>query len=668
MPIAPLENQTYVLYFNYVAIILQTIIIIINFIYNNLPSRSSRLYKLLAFSALVNGIFNTMLYSFLPYATQAESLLFFKILILLNGVFSCFLSPVYFIFTVSLTHEQMRFEKVHYLVTLIPMVATILLIISSPFTHFVAYLDENGTYYENYGLIISYLVNVFYIFFAFAHLLRHKDRVSQKQRIIVTAYTIILLISILFQLLVRHILVMQLANSLAIFLMYFSLRNPGELTDRNSGCYNRTAFREVFFTKHLTSKKYSMGIAKISNFDIVKQNLGTSNAWYLLRQTIQDIEKITGWTDFFYLYRDTFVFVHSEKKIVDYILETIKDYVPSPMEIHAEDGEFSASKVTISFKFRLFRISSLANLKIEDLISSMKNPSDKLIDLLEFTTSNKNFSDENIKEINQDSIKEYQETVTIQQSVQKAIKDDSFEVYLQPIFDLKSQKFTGAESLLRLKNSDGTFIPPSRFIHEAELNGTLLTLGDISLRKTCEYINKSKLLDLGIEKVNINLSIIQCMQENIVEHLTSILSEYCIPHTMIRFEITETLMTTDPQRLKQVMDELSQTGIEFALDDYGTGYSNTSRLLEYPFCEIKFDKSFVDSTIKDMKNAIPLKHLMNMVKDTGRIVLVEGVETKEMADLIKDYGGDLIQGYYYSKPLALEDFVKTVTERNLQEN
>ena len=248
-----------------------------------------------------------------------------------------------------------------------------------------------------------------------------------------------------------------------------------------------------------------------------------------------------------------------------------------------------------------------------------------------------------------------------QKAIHAAIQDQSFEVYMQPIYDLKSKTFTGAESLLRLKDENGNFIPPSLFIPDAEKDGSIIKLGEISIRKTCEYIKRGNLVNKGIKKVNINLSIIQCMQDNIVEQIINILDEYQIPPTMIRFEITETIMATNPEQLEAVMRGLGEFGIEFALDDYGTGYSNTSRLLTFPFSEIKFDKSFVNSMVVDDKNSIPLKYLMNMVKSSGMITLVEGVEEKETSDLIEEFGGDLIQGFYYAKPMPLEEFKKKIS-------
>lgn len=180
------------------------------------------------------------------------------------------------------------------------------------------------------------------------------------------------------------------------------------------------------------------------------------------------------------------------------VLKNVKEFIPIPMQIHTECIDVNAPKITVHFLTGVYYLEDISILNLDSMESNLQNPTDKLIDLLEFAVNNEDLSSPDINNIDQDVVTEYEEIVKVQQAVQKAIRNDSFEVYLQPIFDFKTNSFIGAESLLRLKNEDGEFIPPTRFIHQAELNGTILILGDISLRKTCEYIKTGKLQELGI--------------------------------------------------------------------------------------------------------------------------------------------------------------------------
>ena len=236
---------------------------------------------------------------------------------------------------------------------------------------------------------------------------------------------------------------------------------------------------------------------------------------------------------------------------------------------------------------------------------------------------------------------------------------------MQPIYNLHTKSFTGAEALLRLKNEDGEYIPPMDYIPKAESDGDIVSIGRIVLRKTCEYISKGNLKNLGIEKVHINLSVVECMQDDIVKVIVDTLESYNVPRDFIRLEITETMLAADSEKLLHTMLDLSEHGIDFALDDYGTGDSNTSRMLSFPFSEIKFDKSLIDS-MQNKEGNLLMKHLTSMIKDIDRLVLAEGVEIPADVELLKNMNCDLIQGFYFAKPMPREEFVKFLsTNRDL---
>lgn len=392
-----------------------------------------------------------------------------------------------------------------------------------------------------------------------------------------------------------------------------------------------------------------MAVIHVKNSDSIRYMFGLDNGYNIIKKCIAKLLRECNQKLGFYIFEKTFIFIFKDMQEAQKKLQIIKKYKTTPLVID------NKNHVTfIDTDCYLFETYDFLKNGFDE--TSNKNSLDQIIDMFQFLVDRiKDF--DGVKFVDSDFISYYKENLRIQKIVDDAIINEGFEVFLQPIYDLKTKKFTGAESLIRLRDADGKMISPGMFIPEAEKNGKILELGDISIKKTCEFIRDGDLQNLGISKVNINLSMIQCMQDDIVNHLISLLDAYNIPKEMIRFEITETMTTANPEKLRNMMYELAKYGIEFALDDYGTGYSNTSRLLTFPFSEIKFDKSFVDSAVENTRNILLLKHLMTMVKDTNMIVLVEGIETKEMSDLIEKFEGDLIQGFYYAKPLPLDEFV-----------
>ncbi|MCR5435702.1 MAG: EAL domain-containing protein [Treponema sp.] len=633
-----------------------SLIYILNCVTNNFPTRTNIIYKFFMFSVLL-GTFLQGGAIFLERALPVEYNVI-KYIAFFSFIGTSNLEAIfYYMFIVSISHEQIRFKKIHLFLIVLPFLYEAITLISNYYTKFVFYIDADGNYVRQLGLYIFYGINLYYLFICVFELV--KNRASIKTIIYSSIFTFFVLVGMSLQIFKPQMNILSFCISMAFIIINYILRNPRELHDANNGAYNRIAFREFYFCKKkkLIDNKV-LALVQLSNFDVILSNYGSSNCYSILRQIIPVIMKKVGVKYCFYLFHNSFLFTCKDRESALEILEYIKWYMPSPKDLKDGIRKNPLHHVQVDRDLFILENTSFIDLVEEDVAEYHKI--DVLTELLQYAVViNSNHNAINI--IDDKIIDEFLAAKKRQKAIHAAIQDQSFEVYMQPIYDLKSKTFTGAESLLRLKDENGNFIPPSLFIPDAEKDGSIIKLGEISIRKTCEYIKRGNLVNKGIKKVNINLSIIQCMQDNIVEQIINILDEYQIPPTMIRFEITETIMATNPEQLEAVMRGLGEFGIEFALDDYGTGYSNTSRLLTFPFSEIKFDKSFVNSMVVDDKNSIPLKYLMNMVKSSGMITLVEGVEEKETSDLIEEFGGDLIQGFYYAKPMPLEEFKKKIS-------
>ena len=156
------------------------------------------------------------------------------------------------------------------------------------------------------------------------------------------------------------------------------------------------------------------------------------------------------------------------------------------------------------------------------------------------------------------------------------------------------------------------------------------------------------------------------MQENIGIRLLNIIDKYKIPHGLIDFEITESTADNSSENLDKVMKEFNKKGIDFSLDDYGTGYSNQSNLMRYPYSIVKIDKSLVWACDKNPKALISLKHTIAMIKDLDMGVLAEGVENKKHIDFLTEIGCEFFQGYFYSRPLPVTQLMEVIKENKIK--
>ena len=239
-----------------------------------------------------------------------------------------------------------------------------------------------------------------------------------------------------------------------------------------------------------------------------------------------------------------------------------------------------------------------------------------------------------------------------------AIKQDEFLVYLQPKYDINKEKLHGAEALIRWKYHGRELLSPARFIPIFETGGLISKLDDIVLKKVCENLKRLRGQGKPLYPISVNLSRKSMGDPDLVEHLTGIVDEYGVEHELIDFELTESAAYDNQDYMISVLKALKDKGFRISIDDFGTGYSSLSLLTEMPIDTIKIDKSFVDRIEHSESSQAVIKHIIAMIKDLRFTCLAEGAETKEQVDLLREFGCEIVQGYYYSKPLTVEDYEK----------
>ncbi len=247
-----------------------------------------------------------------------------------------------------------------------------------------------------------------------------------------------------------------------------------------------------------------------------------------------------------------------------------------------------------------------------------------------------------------------------------ALENDILEIYLQPKFDCRTNKMIGSEALLRLKEN-GKFISPTVFIPIAEETGFITTLDSYVFAKVCKIINEFKKNNIFIGPVSVNVSRKKIEQFNLVEEYEEIMKKYNITKEEIELEITEGTILSDNTIIQKVIKKIKKSKFKILVDDFGTGYSSISMLKSLDIDGIKIDRSFIIDESEKGKEI--LKYVIKLGKSLNLNLTAEGVETQEQLDYLKKLNCDIIQGYYFSKPLEIEQFKKFVKgEENEQKN
>ena len=252
----------------------------------------------------------------------------------------------------------------------------------------------------------------------------------------------------------------------------------------------------------------------------------------------------------------------------------------------------------------------------------------------------------------------------VETAIERGLKNNSFEVYYQPIRDLDRDTFVTAEALVRLTDPELGPISPGEFIPIAENNGTIVAIGNFVLETVCKFISENDMEELGLHYIELNLSVIQCLQKDFIETVERIVGKYNIDPKYLCLEVTETASNYSPKVFTRNLEALGERGYALALDDFGTGYANIERMVTSDFRIVKFDKEMTQYSTGEERLQEVFEKMQNVIHSMDSMVVAEGVETKEQYEYLKSIGCDYIQGYYFSKPVPQEDFVEFVKENN----
>jgi EAL domain-containing protein (putative c-di-GMP-specific phosphodiesterase class I)/GGDEF domain-containing protein len=440
------------------------------------------------------------------------------------------------------------------------------------------------------------------------------------------------------------VMLIHFAISLCTLLIYLSLENPADYSDKALGLYNTSAFEAIVFPFFSRKKHFEVIGIRVDGLKYLGDAAGMQNVNYTLRQIAEFLTHIAGHKKkVFFITGYQFAILSTEKKpdweslITELQVRFRKPFLNENME------------VSLSLKTCI--------LSYPENVHSLKD----IIDMMQYLLEDyETAGTDEVLYGNEEFLKKGRRENQILQIIKQAIREESFEVYFQPIYSVQEKKFITAEALIRLRHKDLGFISPEEFIPLAEQNGLILEIGEFVFREVCRFIKEENLPEKGIRYVHVNLSAVQCMQEKLHETLLAIMDEYALPYSTISLEVTETAAVLSGDLLWNNMQKLEEKGIHFAMDDYGTGFSNTASIIKYPFHTIKLDKSMLWSAMDNTKAMCALKHTSAMIKDMKMELLAEGVETLEQANLLESMGCDLFQGYYYSKPLCEKDFLEKI--------
>ena len=491
--------------------------------------------------------------------------------------------------------------------------------------------------------VVAYVSVPIAIVYNLIQVYRYRNHIYDRQRKIVIVWMCMWLVAVLIQFLNDEIMAVGFASALGVVMVFIQFENPELYLDRTTGLFNTFAYRRY------VEQLYSEG----GEFSVVGISF-SETPWQDDLQPAHSVEESQQLYNAFLKIPGAYVFKIQDNEIMLVFpkvaaAEFAWSYVTS--EKHTPNIDALPSRPCIYY---------VPNPR---LVNSPR----EILELLRYVSMEKGNSQEELFRIIDSTMMEkiLEERATVQM-IREALDEDRVIVYYQPIYSVKQKCFTSAEALVRIVDRDGRLIPPGAFIQVAEENGLIIDIGKRVLEKTCQFYQNNNLSSRGLGYIEVNLSVVQCADAKLSEDYISIMENANIDPCHINLEITESTSAREKQTLISHMDRMIGCGVNFSLDDFGSGASNLNYIMDMPVQIVKFDKEMTQAYFSSEKAKYVMEAAMHMIHGLGLQIVAEGVETEEQYRKMEEIKINYIQGFYFSKPLPEQEFLAFLQQANVE--
>ena len=642
-------------YFDLAAAIILCILLFSLFFRKMNKGRINNTYIALLLALLIATIADALSASHLPHASNPNQTNMYRMEIsTIYFLFRIIVGPIYIIFIGHMSGTWHKLKRhVSFLASFtVPYLICVGLLIYNLYAKTIFHYTPEGMYEREPLIIIFYIIGAYYMLSSFIYLILVRKLVDKEK--LITLFMIFPLTgaAMTVQFFQPDYLLEMFAYAIIAMLINAIILRPEEAIDPLTGARSYRSFTEDMAKFYRSEVPADVVFVRIKNSTALLSILGNEKHQKLQREFAKvlrnsDTKKSHGlFHEVYYLYNGLYAILADGKNRADFVdkeARRIFEIAKAPFHSSHLDLDLDVSVCIVRCP------EDIDNL--DELIAFANSfhynvPDDQVVILADIAPE-----------------KQFQMKNNIDEIISNGIINHGFVMYYQPIFSVKEKRFTSAEALIRLFDENNGMVSPGVFIPSAEKSGAIHQIGEFVVQDVCEFISRQDMEDLGLRYVEINLSAVQCMRNNIVSKVNSVLKDCRIEPRYVNFEITETASDFVHDTVKTNVLAMHSFGLEFALDDYGTGYSNIQRMMDFPFKLIKLDKSFVDEW-EDPTMRTVIQNTIHMLKDIGKEIVVEGVETQAEAEWFAGQNCDYIQGFYYAKPMPEKEFLEFIHEHN----
>lgn len=637
---------TKIVYFDYAAIVITGTIIAIAHFRKMLKGKINQSFLTFACIILFTAIFGSfsLNYDNLGSGNISQKYLFHTLYLLCHN-----LSAFYYLFyliTLTDTWHIISGKKRFLCLLFVPIILVVVGLIVNFFTPILFYFDENDVYSRSDLFKWLYIIGFYYLTFGVIYILKNKNLFPAKMVYTVFSLYPITLITTILEMIFPQIIIELFGNAICLLVITTNIQRTEDTMDEATQLCNKNTYsfdcKKIFANK----KNVAVIIVNITNYKTLRGIIGYGNKFKLSRVIAQSLEKINANLKLkaliYYLGKGQYRVIIEKKNFgkVDEAAKAIKEYCDTTLKAENLEINLIANVCVAYCPQDIPEMSGLVNFGYD--LNEGKYYSKKVLYAADL--------------YKQDY---YNKVLDMNHIIERAISTNGFQMYYQPIYSVEEKRITSAEALLRLKDEKYGYISPELFIPAAEKSGVIHKIGTFVLEDVCRFIASDEFKQLGIDYVEVNLSVAQCMQDNLSSTVLSVLDKYGVAPEKINLEITETALAQSQDVFINNLNNLVQSGLNISLDDFGSGYSNLQRIAQIPFEIIKIDKSFTDNC-NNPKVRVILENIIKMATSLNLKVVVEGIEDKEILETFENLHCDYIQGYIFSKPIPEKEFINYV--------
>lgn len=522
--------------------------------------------------------------------------------------------------------------------------ATILLasiVLTNPFTEKLFYFDVSAGYVEGPWYRLMYYSALFHLAVILILVISwRKEFGSQKTKVILDIL-ILCGCGVVIQLLHYPLLMTGFGMSLGILALFLTINNPNANRDSLTGVYNHLYLTRRSDELIAAGKSFHIITIYLYQLKHINKVAGVEGGDYILQLTAKKLEELCG-SRVFRITGKRFLVLTMSLQEYEYYITQIKKMFETDMQLDADSSK-PATPVILS-----------------GIVHGQKLGTSGL--MLEYAEYLESLSMQNgmieVIQDDQQTMDGFLYNKKVEQYLHTAIAQDLFEVYYQPVYSTEKNDFVTLEALSRLHHPELGWIAPDVFIQIAEKNHMIEQITDLQFKRVCMFINEHRDLMKKLFNIKVNLSSLDLMRSDCSSHFIRMMDDMDIHHDWIQFEITETVATEYNAGLGMVIDGFMAAGVRLCLDDFGSGYANLNTVMRLPFSAIKIDRTLLFDICNDKKRAMFYQSIVETFHRMGYSIVSEGVETEEEMSLLSSWGVDMIQGYYFSRPLPVDELLK----------